>query len=308
MAAENKPKLLVVLGPTASGKTGLAIRLAQQFGGEIISADSMQIYRGLDIGTAKATAAEQAAVPHHLIDIRDPDQLFSVAEYCELAHETIQKITARGKLPILAGGTGLYLSSVLDGIHFSDEPEDGGIRARLAEEAEHLGDAAMYEKLQRIDPETARGIHPNNRKRVLRALELYEKTGQTMSDQRRCSRPDQRPYDALVLGLNYPDREQLYEKIGIRVDQMLTLGLLEEAKLVFDHRDQWVTAAQAIGYKELFPVLEGTGSLDSCIAQLKQATRNYAKRQLTWFRRMQETIWLDAGNPHPEELVQQFLS
>ncbi len=307
MAAENKIKVLVVLGPTASGKTGLAIRLAQRFGGEILSADSMQIYRGLDIGTAKATAAEQAAVPHHLIDIRDPDELFSVAEYTDLAHRTIREIAGRGKLPILAGGTGLYLSSLLEGVRFSDEPADDGLRARLAQQAQQLGDAAMYERLMEIDPESARGIHPNNRKRVLRALELYEKTGRTMSDQRRQSKPEQRPYDALVLGLNYPLREQLYERIGLRVDQMLEQGLLAEAKRVFDHRDRWVTAAQAIGYKEFFPYFESGAALCGCVEQLKQATRNYAKRQLSWFRRMEETVWLDASDPQPQELVRQFL-
>ena len=307
MAAENRQKLLVVLGPTASGKTGLAIRLAQQFGGEILSADSMQIYRGLDIGTAKATAAEQAAVPHHLIDIRDPGELFSVAEYTQLAREKIREVAGRGRLPILAGGTGLYLSSLLEGIRFSEEPADDGTRVRLARQAQQLGDAAMYEKLAAVDPETAKGIHPNNRKRVLRALELYEKTGRTMSAQRGLSKPGRRPYDALVLGLNYPRREQLYERIGLRIDQMLEQGLLAEARLVFDHRDRWVTAAQAIGYKEFFPHFECGAPLGDCTERLKQATRNYAKRQLSWFRRMEETVWLDATDPRPEDLVRRFL-
>ena len=203
MAAGNKQKLLVVLGPTATGKTALAIRLARRWGGEIISADSMQIYRGLDVGTAKATPQEQALAPHHLIDIRDPEELFSVAEFTALARQAVAEIAARGNLPILTGGTGLYISSLLEGLAFSDEPPDNGTRARLAREAAELGAAAMHTRLAGVDPETAAAIHPNNVKRVLRALELYEKTGRTMSGQRAASRPPEPPYDALVLGCYY---------------------------------------------------------------------------------------------------------
>ena len=306
MAAENRQKLLVVLGPTATGKTALAIRLAQQLGGEIVSADSMQIYRGLDVGTAKATPAERAAVPHHLIDICDPQQSFSVADYVACAKEAVAGIAARGRLPIVAGGTGLYLSSLLDGLSFAAEPQDDGIRARLAQEAEALGEQAMYDRLARLDPQSAAATHPHNRKRVLRALELYEKTGRTMSEQRAVSRPAQRPYDALLLGLDLP-RPELYARIDARVQAMMAAGLMEEARRVYAHRDSWKTAAQAISYKELFPAIEGSADEATCVEKLCQATRNYAKRQLTWFRRMEGVQWLNAAAPQPEGAVQTFL-
>lgn len=297
MAEENRQKLAVVLGPTAAGKTALAIRLAQRWDGEIISADSMQIYRGLDVGTAKATPQERALVPHHLIDIRDPEELFSVADFTALAAQAIREIAGRGKLPILAGGTGLYLSSLIDGLTFSDEPPDDGTRARLARQAAELGGAAMHERLAAVDPESAAAIHPNNLKRVLRALELYEKTGRTMSGQRAASRPAKPPYETLVLGLDFADRETLYRSIDLRVGRMLEEGLVDEARRVYDHRHSWRTAAQAIGYKELFPFFEGEAALGDCADRLRQATRNYAKRQLTWFRRMPDVCWMDAARP-----------
>ena len=307
MAAENKQKLVVVLGPTASGKTDLAIRLAQSFGGEIISADSMQIYRGLDIGTAKATAQEQGAAPHHLIDIRDPQETFSVAEFLELAREKIDEISARGALPIVVGGTGLYLSSLIEGVQFLDEPADDGMRGRLAQQAQELGEEEMYRRLAELDPEAAAGIHPHNLKRVLRALELYEKTGRTITSQRAQSKAKEPPYNTLLLGLNYPDRQQLYQKIEMRIDRMLDAGLLCEAYQVYLNRENWITAAQAIGYKEFFPYFDKTAPLEACADKLKQATRNYAKRQLTWFRRMEGIHWLDAQAPEAGELVACFL-
>ncbi len=308
MGAENKQKILVVLGPTASGKTSLALRLARQYHGEIISADSMQIYRGLDIGTAKATAAERAAVPHHLIDICEPQQLFSVADFVGAANLKIAEIAARGHLPIVAGGTGLYISSLVDGISFSQEGEKAEVREALFLQAEQLGDEAMYKQLAGIDPETAAQVHPNNRKRVLRALEFYKVTGQTLSAQRAASRPPQQPYNALLLGLRYDDRAQLYTMINARVDGMLGAGLLNEAKQVFDHRGEWRTAVQAIGYKELFPYFEGQQPLEDCVEKLKQATRNYAKRQMTWFGRMQQIHWLNAASPQPGTYLQQFFA
>ena len=307
MAAGNKQKLIVVLGPTATGKTDLAIHLARRFGGEILSADSMQIYRGLDIGTAKATAEEQRAAPHHLIDICDPAQRFSVAQFVELAGEKIRQIAGRNALPIVAGGTGLYISSLLEGIRFLDEPADDAVRARLAKQAEELGEEEMHRRLAALDPEAAAAIHPHNRKRVLRALELYEKTGRTISSQRAQSRAEQPPYNPLLLGLNCPDRQELYRRIGLRIDRMLELGVLDEARQVYLHRDSWQTAAQAIGYKEFFPYFEGAASLAACVDKLKQATRNYAKRQLTWFRRMEGVHWLDAAAPDADALVNRFL-
>ncbi len=308
MGAENKQKVLVVVGPTASGKTSLALRLARQYHGEIISTDSMQIYRGLDIGTAKATAAQRAAVPHHLIDICEPQQLFSVADFVETAHLKITEIAARGHLPIIAGGTGLYISSLIEGISFSQEGEKAEIRKELFLQAEQLGNEAMYEQLVSVDPETAAQVHPNNLKRVLRALEFYKVTGQTLAAQRAASRPASQPYDALLLGLRYDDREQLYTMINARVDEMMSEGLLAEAKLVFAHRDEWRTAVQAIGYKELFPFIEGQQPLEDCVQKLKQATRNYAKRQMTWFGRMEQIHWLNAADPQPGPFLQPFFA
>ena len=307
MAAGNKQKLIVVLGPTATGKTDLAIHLARRFGGEIISADSMQIYRGLDIGTAKATVQEQRAAPHHLIDICDPQQRFSVADYLTLAREKITEIAGRGAVPIIAGGTGLYISSLIEGIRFLDEPADDGLRARLAQQARELGGEEMYRRLEALDPQAAAAIHPHNEKRVLRALELYEKTGRTITSQREQSRAQEAPYNPLLLGLNFESREQLYQRIGLRIDRMVEQGVLEEARRVYENRDGWITAAQAIGYKEFFPYFEGTATLEACVNKLKQATRNYAKRQLTWFRRMERVNWCDALCPDADELVARFL-
>ena len=307
MAAGNKQKLIVVLGPTATGKTDLAIHLARRFGGEIISADSMQIYRGLDIGTAKATVQEQQAAPHHLIDICDPQQRFSVADYLTLAREKITEIAGRGAVPIIAGGTGLYISSLIEGIRFLDEPADDGLRARLVQQARELGGEEMYRRLEALDPQAAAAIHPHNEKRVLRALELYEKTGRTITSQREQSRAQEAPYNPLLLGLNFESREQLYQRIGLRIDRMVEQGVLEEARRVYENRDGWITAAQAIGYKEFFPYFEGTATLEACVNKLKQATRNYAKRQLTWFRRMERVNWCDALCPDADELVARFL-
>ena len=307
MAAGNKQKLIVVLGPTATGKTDLAIHLARRFGGEIISADSMQIYRGLDSGTAKATVQEQQAAPHHLIDICDPQQRFSVADYLTLAREKITEIAGRGAVPIIAGGTGLYISSLIEGIRFLDEPADDGLRARLVQQARELGGEEMYRRLEALDPQAAAVIHPHNEKRVLRALELYKKTGRTITSQREQSRTQEAPYNPLLLGLNFESREQLYQRIGLRIDRMVEQGVLEEARRVYENQNGWITAAQAIGYKEFFPYFEGTATLEACVDKLKQATRNYAKRQLTWFRRMERVNWCDALCPDADELVARFL-
>lgn len=308
MADCNKPKLLAVAGPTASGKTALAICLARQYGGEIISADSMQIYRGLDIGTAKATAEERAAVPHHLIDIAEPEQAYSVADFIPLAQQKIAEIAARGHLPILCGGTGLYLSTLVNGITFTEENGDETVRCRLAEELAANGAAHMLAKLSAVDPAYAAKLHENDHKRVLRALELYEKTGKTMSQQLMDSRPASKPYDALVFALNYESRDLLYSRINLRVDKMLEQGVLPEARLVYEHREAWKTAAQAIGYKEFFPYFEGQQTLAECAEKLKQATRNYAKRQLSWFRGMPEIHWLDAAAPQPEPTLESWLA
>lgn len=298
--------MLAVVGPTATGKTALGVALARQFDGEIISADSMQIYRGLDVGTAKVTAEEAQGVPHHCVDILSPDQPFSVADFTARAARLEREISGRGRLPILVGGTGLYVQSLLYGVRFAEEKSPAGLREQLAAELEQKGPEAMYAQLQAADPQAAAAIHPNNHVRVLRALEHYRATGRRLSDQKAASLPPERPYRALVLGLDLPDRAELYRRINLRVDRMLEQGLLEEAKLVYDHRDSYRTAAQAIGYKEFFPYFEGSASLQACADKLKQASRNYAKRQLTWFRHMEGVTWLDAGAPDLEAQARQL--
>lgn len=298
MADKGKPAIVAVCGPTAVGKTSLAVELARRFDGEVISADSMQIYRGLDVGTAKATVEEQQGIPHHLLDILDPQQRFSAADFVARAADCIRDLCARGKLPIIAGGTGLYIESLVKGVCFTEETFDPQVRRELERQAEELGAEEMHRRLAAIDPEYAAGLHPNNRGRVLRALELYRQTGRTMTWQREHSLPSSPPYRALLLGLDCSSRELLYSRIDRRVCQMVEDGVLAEAKLVYDNRGNYQTAAQAIGYKEFFPYFEHTASLEECVAQLQQATRRYAKRQLTWFRRMEGMHWLTAdGNP-----------
>lgn len=298
MADKDKPAIVAVCGPTAVGKTRLAVELARRFDGEVISADSMQIYRGLDIGTAKATAEEQQGIPHHLLDILDPQQRFSAADFVSRAAGCIRDICARGKLPIIAGGTGLYIESLVKGIRFTEEIFSPQVRRELEQQAEELGAEEMHRRLAAVDPEYAAGLHPNNRGRVLRALELYQQTGHTMTWQRQHSLPPSPPYRALLLGLDCSSRELLYSRIDQRVCQMVEQGVLEEAKLVYDNRGSFQTAAQAIGYKEFFPYFEHTAALEECVVQLQQSTRRYAKRQLTWFRRMEGMHWLTAdGEP-----------
>ncbi|HIV51038.1 MAG TPA: tRNA (adenosine(37)-N6)-dimethylallyltransferase MiaA [Candidatus Faecalibacterium intestinipullorum] len=292
-----KHPVLAVVGPTATGKTALGVALAKRFGGEVISADSMQIYRGLDVGTAKVTAEETQGVPHHCVDFLPPEEVFSVADFTALAARLEQEISARGALPILVGGTGLYIQSFLEGIRFTEEKPSNGLREQLAAELEARGPEAMYAELLSVDPQAAATIHPNNRVRVLRALEHYRATGRRLSEQKAASRPSQRPYRSLVLGLDFADRAQLYRRIDLRVDRMMEQGLLEEARLVYGHRDSYRTAAQAIGYKEFFPYFAGEAELAACVEKLKQASRNYAKRQLTWFRHMEGVVWLQADAP-----------
>lgn len=292
MADLSKPRVVAVGGPTASGKTALSVALARAFDGEIINADSMQIYKNLDVGTAKPSAEERQGIPHYLLDFLSPETPYSVADFTAAADPLIRDITARGKLPLVVGGTGLYITSLLSGMAFAPEKTDPAIRARLQARADTEGGAALYAELQRIDPDYAAQVHPNNLPRVIRALELFEATGRRMSDQRREARPAEAPYHALCLCLTCRDRAVLYSRIDRRVDEMVENGVLDEARQVYDHRDAYRTAAQAIGYKEFFPYFEGTANLTECTERLKQATRNYAKRQLTWFRRQNDAAWL----------------
>ena len=307
----NLPRMVAIGGPTATGKTALSVALAKEFGGEVINADSMQIYRGLDIGTAKPTAEERQGIPHHLMDFLPPEAPYSVADFTAAAAPLIEQLNSAGKLPIVTGGTGLYITSLMKGTAFAPEKTDPAIRARLQTEADEQGSAALYARLQQIDPAYAEKLHPNNLPRVIRALELFEATGRRMSEQQRAALAAEPPYRSLCICLTCRDRAELYRRIDRRVDSMLQNGVLEEAKLVYDNRETYRTAAQAIGYKEFFPYFAGEMPLNDCVNRLKQATRNYAKRQLTWFRHQANGVWLyvDEEPPAPRaaELVRQFL-
>ena len=291
MKTEEHIPLLVIVGPTASGKTRLSIELAKAMDGEIISADSMQTYRTMNVGTAKPTLEEQQGIPHHLIDCLEPEESFSVAQYADAARRIIDQINERKKLPILAGGTGLYINTIVDNITFSPAPSDEALRQQLREKARQEGNGAVLELLRKIDPQTAASLHENNLGRVIRAIEVYKTTGLTMTEQVRRSRENPSPYDVCILGLDYRDRQALYQRIDLRVDMMLRDGLVEEAKQVLA-RQLSSTAAQAIGYKELRGYLDGTCTLDEAAENLKKETRRYAKRQLTWFRRDKRVHWI----------------
>ena len=307
----NLPRMVAIGGPTATGKTALSVALAKEFGGEVVNADSMQIYRGLDVGTAKPTAEERQGIPHHLMDFLPPEAPYSVADFTAAAAPLIEQLNSAGKLPIVTGGTGLYITSLMKGTAFAPEKTDPAIRARLQAEADEQGSAALYARLQQIDPTYAEKLHPNNLPRVIRALELFEATGRRMSEQQRAALAAEPPYRSLCICLTCRDRAELYRRIDRRVDSMLQNGVLEEAKLVYDNRETYRTAAQAIGYKEFFPYFAGEKPLNDCTNRLKQATRNYAKRQLTWFRHQADGVWLyvDEEPPAPRaaELVRQFL-
>ena len=294
MATQQKLKMLAIVGPTASGKTAVSIEIAKRLGGEIVSCDSMQIYRRMDIGTAKPTKEEMCGIPHHLIDAVEPDAPFSCAEYVSLAGEAVKDIAARQKCPILCGGTGLYLDRFLCG-EMEETHANEDLRASLFAFAEREGVAALHERLRAIDPESADAIHPNNVKRVVRALEIFEQTGIPKSEFDRRSQAVESPYDAVVIGLHYPRREVLYERINRRVDMMLADGLLEETRRLLDEgvfaRNQ--TAAQAIGYKELLGYFDGNETLAEAAENLKTATRRYAKRQLTWFSAKPYVKWVE---------------
>ncbi|WP_310170238.1 tRNA (adenosine(37)-N6)-dimethylallyltransferase MiaA [Neobacillus niacini] len=286
-----KQKLLVIIGPTAVGKTKLSIEMAKKLDGEIISGDSMQIYRGMDIGTAKIKPEEMEGIPHHLIDIRDPDETFSVAEFQLLVREKIREIAEKGKLPIIVGGTGLYIQSVIYDYQFSDAAADDEFRMQLEERAKNEGAEVLHQELTEIDPGSAAQIHPNNVRRVIRALEIYHRTGKTMSDVQSEQQPDLL-YETALIGLTM-DREKLYERINQRVDLMMEEGLLSEVKHLHDQGLRDCQSIQAIGYKEIYDYLDGKISLEQAVESLKQNSRRYAKRQLTWFRNKMGVEWFD---------------
>ena len=293
-----KIPLIVVVGPTASGKTALAIEIAKRYNGEIISADSMQIYKGFPIASAAPNNEEKKSAVHHLVEFLDPADKFSVADYVNLAGKKITEVINKGKLPIIAGGTGLYINSLIDGIKFSDQKADINLRKAINDEFDRLGAEAMLKKLYEIDKETAEKLSAGDKRRIVRAFEVYRSTGITVSEQNRLSREQESPYDPLIIGITFEDRQKLYERINTRVDIMLENGLLEEAK---GSSQKGITAAQAIGHKEFIPYFNGEVSLNDAIENLKRETRRYAKRQLTWFRRDERINWIYADKQDVKE-------
>jgi len=310
---EERKKIVVICGPTASGKTGLSLVLAKKFGGEIISADSMQVYKKLDIGTAKATKEEQTAAPHHLVDFLEPDEPYNVEIFTRLAKEKIEEISGRGKLPVITGGTGLYIESLVNGITFTEQDSDKTVRTNLEKQLQENGKEWLYAKLCEVDPEYAATVHPNNAVRVMRALEIYYTTGVTMTNQIANSRPKEKPYDVLFLATGFTDRAKLYENIDKRVDNMMQQNVLSEAEYVYKNKDIFVNSAAAIGYKEFFPYFEGEQTLEECVDTLKKSSRHYAKRQLTWFNRMKDInwLWVDGKEDYKKQavmLTEEFLN
>lgn len=286
-----KTPLLVIVGPTASGKTKLAVDMALKFNGEVVSADSMQIYKYMNIGTAKPNAEEMRGVKHYMLDFLEPDEKFSVAEYVKAAKEYISDIYSRGKLPILAGGTGLYINSVIDNVEFSDAGENIEIRNELHRIAEEKGNDYLFEMLRSVDPELCETLHQNNVGRVVRALEIYKTTGKNMTWHKAHSKEKPSEYNFCMIGLTCEDRQRLYDKINYRVTLMAENGLIEEAKELFSSIYAG-TARQAIGYKELKAYFDGEDTLESCLDKIRMETRRYAKRQLTWFRRDERINWI----------------
>lgn len=283
-------KVVVIIGPTSVGKTKVSIELAKKYNGEIISGDSMQIYRGLDIGTAKVSNEEMEEIPHHLIDIRNPDEAFSVADFQVLVREKITEIEKRGKLPFIVGGTGLYIQSVLFDFQFQEEVSTE-TRDALYVQFEKEGIEPLYNQLKQVDPKSVEVIHPNNIRRVIRALEVYLDTGKPFSEWKE-SQSRELLYDAAIIGLTM-ERDKLYERINHRVDLMMEAGLLQEVKQLFDQHIHDTQAVQGIGYKELYEYFEGKVDLETAVEKLKKNSRNYAKRQLTWFRNQLDVKWFD---------------
>ena len=282
--------IICIAGPTASGKTALAVELAKRFNGEVVSCDSMQIYRRMDIGTAKPFPEERQGIPHHMIDVADPDEDFSVGRYCQMASPIVDDIVARGKTAIIAGGTGLYMDSLIKGNDFAPFPSTG-CRERLEAQCDEMGMEFMMNMLREIDPEAAERIH--DRKRMIRALEVYQETGETITEHNRKTQLIPPKYSPLWFGLDFEPRQALYDRIDLRVDIMLKQGLVEEIQnLLASGIPEKCTAMQAIGYKEFVDALDGRCTIEEAAAQVQQSSRRYAKRQLTWFRRNKAMNWL----------------
>lgn len=289
---EKKP-MVILTGPTASGKSALSILLAKRIGGEIISADSMQVYRHMDIGSAKITSEEMAGVPHYLVDVLDPEDEFHVVRFQEMAKEAVKKIYANGHIPIVVGGTGFYIQALLYDIDFTEANENDEYRSMLEQMAQREGSHKLYEMLQKVDPKAAEDIHPNNTKRLIRALEFYKSTGTCISDHNRQERQKESPYNFAYFVLT-DDREKLYDRINRRVDQMIDQGLVEEVTALKERGcTKDMVSMQGLGYKEILSYLNGDITLDEAVYLIKRDTRHFAKRQLTWFRRERDVQWVD---------------
>lgn len=296
--------IICIAGPTASGKTALAVALAQELGGEVVSCDSMQVYRRMDIGTAKPTAEEMQGIPHHMLDVAEPDEDFSVSRYCRMASPIVDDIVSRGKVAIIAGGTGLYMDSLIRGNAFAPFPSTG-VREKLEAQADAEGMEKIHAWLTSVDPEAAGRLHLSDRKRIIRALEVYLETGETITEHNRRTQAIPPKYNPLWLGLDFADRAQLYHRIDRRVDIMLDMGLIDEIKgLLHSGIPEKCTAMQAIGYKEFVDTLQGRGTIAQAADQVRQSSRRYAKRQLTWFRRNQAIHWLTRGEGRVEIITQ----
>lgn len=296
-----KKPMVVVTGPTAAGKTDLSLNLADRIGGEIISADSMQVYRGMDIGTAKIRTEEMRGIPHHLIDVLDPDQPFNVMIFRQMAMEAAEGILKRGHIPILVGGTGFYIQAILYDVDFSDQETGGAYRKYLQDLAEEKGPVYLHDRLKARDPDYAAGVHANNVKRVIRALEFYHETGEKLSAHNRVMREKESPWNFACFVM-YHDRQILYDRINRRVDRMMEAGLLSEVTALYEKGcDRNLTSMQGIGYKEFFDYFEGRADLSQVADDIKKNTRHFAKRQMTWFRREKDTIFINKDDYEREE-------
>ena len=295
--------IICIAGPTASGKTALAVELAKELSGEVISCDSMQVYRRMDIGTAKPTVEEMQGIPHHMLDVAEPWEDFSVSRYCEMAAPIVDDITARGKTAIIAGGTGLYMDSLIKGNDFAPFPSTG-VREKLEAQADRDGMESMLSWLQSIDPEAASRLHLSDRKRIIRALEVYLETGETITEHNRRTQAIPPKYNPLWLGLDFTDRAELYRRIDLRVGIMLEQGLVEEIQnLLSSGIPAKCTAMQAIGYKEFVAALNGQSTIEEAADEVRKSSRHYAKRQLTWFRRNKNIHWLTRNSGESSEEI-----
>lgn len=290
-----KPKVIVICGPTASGKTALSIELAKKINGEIISADSMQIYKDMSIGTAKPTVEEMQGIKHYLIDFVSPDERYSVAQYKQDAKKAIKEILEKGKTPIIVGGTGLYIDSLIYEIDYTDIKIDENYRKQLEQTAEKEGLDKLYQEAEKIDPDAMKKISQNDKKRIMRVLEIYHSTGKTKTQQELESRKNPVEYDYRIFAINW-DREKLYQRINKRVDIMIEKGLIEEVNQILNKYKKFPTAMQGLGYKEVVDYINGKYTIEEMIEKIKMETRRYAKRQLTWFRKNKQTIWIEGEN------------